>query len=149
MYSRIIKFTVILVMLPMIRGGLGYGLVNYLGDPDVKQLESYRPKSATVLYADDGTLFAELFVEKRIPIPLTDMPKHLRLAFVAIEDVRFYNHFGVDIRGIGRAFLRNVMNKGITEGASTITQQLARNLYLTPFRERTSERSRRPSSPSR
>jgi penicillin-binding protein 1A len=135
MYSRIIKFTVILVMLPMIFGvGLGYGLVNYLEIPDVKQLESYRPKSATRLYSDDGTLFAELFVEKRIPIPLTEMPKHLRLAFVAIEDVRFYNHFGVDIRGIGRAFLRNVMSKGITEGASTITQQLARNLYLTPQR---------------
>ena len=92
MYSRIIKLTVILVMLPMIFGvGLGYGLVNYLEIPDVKQLESYRPKSATRLYADDGTLFAELFVEKRIPIPLTEMPKHLRLAFVAIEEVDLAN----------------------------------------------------------
>ncbi len=133
MYSRIIKFAVILITLPMIFGvGLGYGLVNYLEIPDVKQLESYRPKSATRLYADDGTLFAELFVEKRVPIPLTEMPKHLRLAFVAIEDVRFYSHFGVDIRGIGRAFMRNLMSKNISEGASTITQQLARNLYLTP-----------------
>lgn len=133
MYSRIIKFAAILITLPMIFGvGLGYGLVNYLEIPDVKQLESYRPKSSTRLYSDDGTLFAELYVEKRVPIPLTDMPKHLRLAFVAIEDVRFYKHFGVDIRGIGRAFVRNLMKKGIQEGASTITQQLARNLYLTP-----------------
>jgi penicillin-binding protein 1A len=133
MYSRVIKFAVILIALPMIFGvALGYGLVNYLEIPDVKQLESYRPKSSTRLYADDGTLFAELYVEKRVPIPLTEMPRHLRLAFVAIEDVRFYNHFGVDIRGIGRAFVRNVMKKGISEGASTITQQLARNLYLTP-----------------
>jgi penicillin-binding protein 1A len=133
MYSRVIKFAAILIALPMIFGvALGYGLVNYLEIPDVKQLESYRPKSSTRLYADDGTLFAELYVEKRVPIPLTEMPRHLRLAFVAIEDVRFYNHFGVDIRGIGRAFVRNVMKKGISEGASTITQQLARNLYLTP-----------------
>ena len=133
MYSRIIKFATILIILPMIFGvGLGYGLVNYLEIPDVKQLESYRPKSSTRLYADDGTLFAELYVEKRIPIPLTEMPGHLRLAFVAIEDVRFYNHFGVNMRSIGRAFMRNLMRKGLTEGASTITQQLARNLYLTP-----------------
>lgn len=133
MYSRIIKLSIILILLPTVFGaGLGYALVNYLEIPDVKQLETYRPKSVTRLYSDDGTLFAELYVEKRIPIPITEMPRHLRLAFVAIEDVRFYNHFGVDIRGIGRAFYRNILKKGIAEGASTITQQLARNLYLTP-----------------
>ena len=132
MYSRIIKLTILFILIPAIFGaGFGYALVNYLEIPDVKQLETYRPKSATRLYADDGTLFAELFVEKRIPIPITEMPKHLRLAFIAIEDVRFYKHFGVDVRGIARASYKNIIHGGITEGASTITQQLARNLYLT------------------
>ncbi len=133
MYSRIIKLAIIFILVPAIFGvSFGYALVNYLEIPDVKQLESYRPKSATRLYADDGTLYAELFVEKRIPIPITEMPQHLKLAFIAIEDVRFYKHFGVDARGIARALYRNIIKKGKTEGASTITQQLARNLYLTP-----------------
>ncbi|MBA4418683.1 MAG: penicillin-binding protein 1A [Syntrophus sp. (in: bacteria)] len=133
MYSRVIKLTIIFLLVPAIFGiSFGYALVNYLEIPDVKQLETYKPKSAARLYADDGTLFAELFVEKRIPIPITAMPYNLKYAFIAIEDVRFYNHFGVDIRGIGRAMFRNLAKRGISEGASTITQQLARNLYLNP-----------------
>ena len=132
MYSRVIKLSILFILLPAIFGaGFGYALVNYLEIPDVKQLETYRPKSSTRLYSDDGTLFSELFVEKRIPIPITEMPKHLMLAFIAIEDVRFYKHFGVDFRGIARAAYKNIIHRGITEGASTITQQLARNLYLT------------------
>ncbi len=131
MYSRVIKLTIMLLLLPAMFGaGFGYALVNYLEIPDVKQLESYKPKSATRLYSDDGTLFAELFVEKRVPIPITEMPYNLKYAFIAIEDVRFYSHFGVDVRGIGRAAFKNVLKGGLSEGASTITQQLARNLYL-------------------
>ncbi|HOE18487.1 MAG TPA: PBP1A family penicillin-binding protein [Syntrophorhabdaceae bacterium] len=133
MYSRIVKLAILLLLVPALFGaGFGYALVNYLEIPDVKELESYRPKAATRLYADDNTLFAEIFVEKRIPIPITSMPEHLKYAFIAIEDVRFYNHFGVDFRGIARALYRNIMKRSVAEGASTITQQLARNLYLTP-----------------
>ena len=63
--SRIIRLAIFLFFLPAALGlGFAYSLVNYLELPDVKQLESYRPKSATRLYADDGTLYAELFVEK-------------------------------------------------------------------------------------
>src|SRR5512136_597739 len=108
--SRIIKLAVIIFFFPAALGvALGYSLVNYLEIPDVKQLSTYGPKSATRLYADDGALFAELFVEKRIPIPLKDMPDHLRKAFIAIEDVRFYQHSGYDLRGIGRALYRNIV----------------------------------------
>jgi penicillin-binding protein 1A len=131
--STVIKLVLLLILIPTIFGvSLGYALVNYLEIPDVKQLETHKPKSASRLYSDDGTLFAELFVEKRVPIPITQMPDHLKNAFIAIEDVRFYRHFGIDVRGIGRAFYRNMIRRGITEGASTITQQLARNLFLTP-----------------
>ncbi len=131
--SRIIKLAVIIFFFPAVLGvALGYSLVNYLEIPDVKDLSHYSPRSATRLYADDGALFAELFIEKRVPIPLSEMPEHLRKAFIAIEDVRFYQHFGFDVRGIGRAVYKNVLRKGMSEGASTITQQLARNLFLTP-----------------
>ena len=127
------KFSFIVFFLPAALGvSLGYSLVNYLEIPDVKDLSTYRPRSATRLYADDNALFAELFVEKRIPIPLKEMPDRLREAFIAVEDVRFYHHAGFDLRGIGRAFYRNLIRKGLSEGASTITQQLARNLFLAP-----------------
>lgn len=111
---------------------MAYGLVNYLEIPDVKQISTYGPRSATRLYADDGSLFAELSVEKRIPISLTQMPDHLKKAFIAIEDVRFYQHSGFDVRGILRASYKNIVKGSMSEGASTITQQLARNLFLTP-----------------
>ncbi len=131
--SRIIKFAIIIFFFPTLLGvALAYSLVNYLEIPDVKQLSTYGPRSATRLYADDGALFAELFVEKRVPIPLKDIPPHLRNAFIAIEDVRFYHHSGFDLRGIARAAFRNIVRQGLSEGASTITQQLARNLFLTP-----------------
>ena len=131
--SRVIRLVLLILLLPTALGtGFAYSIVNYLEIPDVKQLATYGPRSATRLYADDGALFAELFVEKRTPIPLREMPDHLKNAFIAIEDVRFYHHFGIDLRGIIRAAYRNVARKGLTEGASTITQQLARNLFLTP-----------------
>ena len=131
--SRIIKLAVIIFCLPAFLGvALGYSLLNYLEVPHVKELSHYGPRAATRLFADDGTLFAELFVEKRIPIPLKEMPDHLRKAFVAIEDVRFYEHSGFDLRGIFRAAYKNLVRKGLSEGASTITQQLARNLFLSP-----------------
>jgi penicillin-binding protein 1A len=131
--SRIIKLAVIIFFFPAVLGvALGYSLMNYLEIPDVKDLSHYTPRSATRLYTDDDALFAELFIEKRVPIPLSEMPDHLRNAFIAIEDVRFYEHFGFDLRGIGRAFYKNLLRQGMSEGASTITQQLARNLFLTP-----------------
>jgi penicillin-binding protein 1A len=133
MYARYLKISILLILLPAALGAtFAYSLVNYLDIPDIRQLDNFTPKSTTKLYSDDGTPFAELFVEKRIPIPLSEMPKHLREAFIAVEDVRFYKHFGIDVRGILRATITNILKGRIAEGASTITQQLARNLYLTP-----------------
>lgn len=131
--SRIIRLVLLILLLPTFFGAaLAYGLVNYLEVPDVKQISTYGPRSATRLYADDGSLFAELSVEKRIPISLAQMPDHLKKAFIAIEDIRFYQHSGFDVRGILRASYKNLVKGSMSEGASTITQQLARNLFLTP-----------------
>lgn len=131
--SRIIRLALLILLVPSFFGAaLAYGLVNYLEIPDVKQISAHGPRSTTRLYADDGSLFAELSVEKRIPISLTQMPDHLKKAFIAIEDVRFYQHSGFDVRGILRASYKNIVKGSMAEGASTITQQLARNLFLTP-----------------
>jgi penicillin-binding protein 1A len=131
--SRIIRLVLLILLLPMFFGAaLAYGLVNYLEIPDVKQVWTHGPRSATRLYADDGSAFAELSSEKRIPISLSQMPDHLKKAFIAIEDVRFYQHSGFDVRGIFRASYKNIVKGSMSEGASTITQQLARNLFLTP-----------------
>ena len=67
-------------------------------------------------------------------VALTDLPKHLPAAVVAVEDRRFYDHFGIDLRGLARAMLTNIQAKGVVQGGSTITQQVAKNLFLTPER---------------
>lgn len=133
MYPKYLKISIMLILLPALMGfGFSYSFLNYIEIPDVKLLETYSPKSTTRIYADDGTLFAELFVERRIPVPLSEIPKHVRDAFIAQEDVRFYKHIGIDLRAILRAVYKNMITGKIVEGASTITQQLARNLFLSP-----------------
>jgi 1A family penicillin-binding protein len=102
--------------------------------PSVKALEEYAPSLGTKVYADDDELVAEFQAERRIFVPLRDIPRHLRNAIVAVEDARFYSHYGVDVRGIARAAYANFRHGRIVEGGSTITQQLAKVLFLTPDR---------------
>ena len=76
--------------------------------------------------------------EKRIVVPIEKIPEHMKQAVITAEDANFYNHFGLDIRGIFRAVMFNIRQKGAIQGASTITQQLIRSCFLTP--EKTAER---------
>jgi penicillin-binding protein 1A len=92
------------------------------------------PSQATRIFASDGQLIASLFRENRQIVPLTEIPPMLRQAVLAIEDDRFFNHKGVDLRGIARALWRNLRQGELAEGGSTITQQLARNVFLTQER---------------
>src|SRR5262245_9993542 len=69
-----------------------------------------------------------------VDVPIKELPPYLPRAFVAIEDRRFYSHFGVDPIGLARATVANVLHRGVSQGGSTITQQLAKNLFLTPNR---------------
>jgi penicillin-binding protein 1A len=92
------------------------------------------PSQATRIFAADGQLIASLFRENRQIVPLTEIPPLLRQAVLAIEDDRFFNHKGVDLRGIARALWRNLRRGELAEGGSTITQQLARNVFLTQER---------------
>jgi penicillin-binding protein 1A len=101
--------------------------------PDVSALYA-PPEEATRVYAANGELIASLFRENRDFIPLDEIPVMVRQAVIAIEDDRFYHHRGVDVRGTVRAVIRNLLAGGVVEGGSTITQQLARNMFLSSRR---------------
>jgi penicillin-binding protein 1A len=104
------------------------------GLPDYKKLESYEPPVSSRVYADNGTLIAEYAIEKRIFIPYDSIPTTVINAFLSAEDKNFFNHPGIDPKGIIRAMInnfKNVANNKRLEGASTITQQVAKNFLLT------------------
>jgi penicillin-binding protein 1A len=100
--------------------------------PQIRALEDFKPSAVTRIYSVDGTLLTELFTEKRDPVPLSAIPQELKQALIAIEDRKFYTHSGVDLKGILRAVVHDIQAGGFVEGASTITQQLAKTLFLTP-----------------
>jgi penicillin-binding protein 1A len=102
--------------------------------PPVDQLLHYRPPVATRVYAEDGTLIGEFFVERRYLVPMSRIPRNVRLAFLAAEDADFYKHRGVDPIGIARAFVTNLAENRVVQGGSTITQQVVKALLLSPER---------------
>jgi penicillin-binding protein 1A len=112
-------------------GTAGYIYYSYIKDlPDFTAIKEYRPPVVTSIYARDGRLMGEFFAERRIEVPYSRLPKHLILAFVAAEDARFFEHPGVDVFGIIRAFLKNVEAGEIVQGGSTITQQVVKRIML-------------------
>jgi penicillin-binding protein 1A len=100
--------------------------------PQIRSLESFNPSSVTRIYSSDEVLLAELFVEKRDPVSLKIIPEYVKKALIATEDRSFYRHSGVDIKGVIRAIIKDIRAREFVEGASTITQQLAKTLFLTP-----------------
>ena len=100
--------------------------------PSVTALETLQPIQGTKIYDDSDELLTELHVERRIFVPLAQIPQALRDAVLATEDRRFYSHWGLDPIGIGRAVVQNYRRGRIVEGGSTITQQLTKVLFLTP-----------------
>lgn len=123
----------LLILIGIILGTLGGILIFwYRGLPDVSLLEKYEPNLTTHIYDIKGRIIANLFEENRIWVPLNKVPKYLIYAVLASEDSDFYYHEGINIRGIIRALWANIKSGKIVEGGSTITQQLAKNLFLTP-----------------
>ena len=102
--------------------------------PPVDQLLKYQPPVATRIFADDGTLIGEFYVERRYLVPLATIPPHVRLAFLAAEDADFYRHHGVNPLSIVRASIANLLHHQVVQGGSTITQQVVKALLLTPER---------------
>jgi len=104
------------------------------GLPDYKKLANYEPPVSSRVYAENGTLLAEYALEKRLFIPYSSIPKKVINSFLSAEDKNFFNHPGIDAKGIIRAILKNfknIMGNKRLEGASTITQQVAKNFLLT------------------
>jgi penicillin-binding protein 1A len=97
--------------------------------PSVESLRSYRPPEATRVYARDGSLAADLAVERRVVVDLDEVPPVVSNGIVAVEDRRFWTHGGVDPRGVVRAVWRDLITLSLREGFSTITMQLARNVF--------------------
>ncbi|MBI5062962.1 MAG: PBP1A family penicillin-binding protein [Desulfatitalea sp.] len=100
--------------------------------PQIEALEAYKPSAVTRVYSADGVQLAELFVERREPVSLAQIPPALITALLTTEDRAFYEHSGIALRGIARAAIKNVLTGRLSEGASTLTQQLAKTLFLTP-----------------
>lgn len=113
-----------------------FAVMQYFGRdlPEVAQLENYEPPVTTRLHAADGRLMAEYAVENRVFVPIEAIPDHVIQAFISAEDQHFYGHPGIDVVGIVRAAYTNLRNWGSDRrlvGASTITQQVAKNFLLT------------------
>tara|TARA_B110000261_G_scaffold73918_1_gene85767 strand:+ start:1193 stop:3541 length:2349 start_codon:yes stop_codon:yes gene_type:complete len=105
-----------------------------IGLPDYKKLSNYQPPISSRVYSNDGRLIAEYALEKRLFIPFGSIPKKVINSFLSSEDKNFFNHPGIDVKGILRAVLKNLKNisgNKRLEGASTITQQVAKNFLLT------------------
>ncbi len=115
------------------------GLYFYLNEdlPSTAALKNYRPPAITTVYSDDNRRIAEFYKERRIILPLADIPQTLIDAFVAAEDARFFTHQGIDLVSIIRAFFKNLEAGAIVQGGSTITQQVTKSFLLTPERSYT------------
>ncbi|MCX7902477.1 MAG: transglycosylase domain-containing protein, partial [Burkholderiaceae bacterium] len=102
--------------------------------PEIDTLTDYRPKLPLRVYSKDGVLLGEFGEERRAFVPIAQVPDIMKKAILSIEDERFYQHGGVDVIGIMRAGVFNVLKGASAGGASTITQQVARNFYASTER---------------
>ncbi|HRT26640.1 MAG TPA: PBP1A family penicillin-binding protein [Syntrophales bacterium] len=131
-------FLFILFLFPFLVVSAGLYLYVIIRDlPDIHNLKDYRPSITTRIYSDNDRLIDEFFLEDRRFIPINKVPKYVAQAFIAAEDSRFFQHEGVDFYGMVRAFVKNVTHGAIVQGGSTITQQLAKAIYLSPERSLT------------
>ena len=119
------------VALVLVGAGAFLAYARTLPCPSVDALLRYRPPEATRVFALDGSRLADLSSERRVVVAFDDMPRYVRDGFVAVEDRRFYQHGGIDVRGIGRAIVNNVRAMSAAEGFSTITMQIPRNVFPT------------------
>lgn len=123
-----------LIALGVLIGSLIIGFFAYLfiilaGDYVIDE-KALVMDSATLLVTEDGDKITKIYDENREIVSIEDIPKHVQEAFVAVEDSRFYKHNGIDVKAISRAIYKDILAGGKVEGGSTITQQLAKNVFL-------------------
>ncbi|MDX6770063.1 MAG: PBP1A family penicillin-binding protein [Elusimicrobiota bacterium] len=122
------------LLLGLILGLVGLRLL-LVGLPQIHALEDYAPSQTTRIFDASGVVAAELSIEKRALLPLSKIPVDLQNAVIAVEDDAFFKHWGLSPRGILRAAVRNLIARRVVQGASTITQQLAKQIFLKPERK--------------
>lgn len=130
----VLFFVSLILIFSLVGVGIGYFISGLYELPRIEQLERYNPSQTTTIYSCRGELLAEFFLEKREVIDLPRIPVPLQQAFIATEDHRFYHHPGIDIIRLTKALWIDLINWDRIQGASTITQQLSRNLFLTQKR---------------
>lgn len=99
----------------------------------IEVLQSYEPIKPSSIYDINGKMIDSITIEKRDPISINELPEHVKNAFIAVEDKRFYNHNGLDYLRLTKALMMNLTGTG-RQGGSTITQQLVKTAFLTPER---------------
>jgi penicillin-binding protein 1A len=120
----------------LIAGGLVGLAMSFRNLPDVRVLKDYVPTETTYIYDVKGTQLASLHDEaNREVVPLESISPNLKMSLLAIEDGHFFTHQGINATGIGRALVANINKGGVSEGGSTITMQLIKNLFLSQKRE--------------
>jgi penicillin-binding protein 1A len=125
----------LLVLASALVGALAGLLLVYSTDlPQVQELEHYRPSAITELYDDHGRIIGSFALQRRVVATYEDYPQVLREALISIEDKDFYRHSGINLWRIAGAAYRDIESAGRVQGGSTLTMQLARNLFLSPDR---------------
>ncbi|MDO8785273.1 MAG: PBP1A family penicillin-binding protein [Syntrophales bacterium] len=132
--GTIVLLAFLFIVLLSVAGGAFMYYILSSDLPAIATLKDYRPSIATRVYADNDELIDEFYVEDRKVIKISELPPLVIHAFVAAEDARFYQHRGVDLLSITRALFKNIEARHIVQGGSTITQQVAKALYLSPER---------------
>ncbi|MBX7096971.1 MAG: PBP1A family penicillin-binding protein [Myxococcaceae bacterium] len=136
-WKRIFKFFAVMGLTGLTLAFLGYQAMWVIfgsGLPEIPKVDEYRPPVLTEVYTQDAVLAGEFFNERRKVVPYERIPKRLVQAFIAAEDSSFFDHFGVDVLGTGRAVFKTVMKKvtgkGSVQGGSTLTQQTAKAVLI-------------------
>lgn len=136
-FSKLFTFFLILIVLVLL-ATVGGTVVYYaltMDLPSIAALKDYRPSIASRVYDENNELIDEFFLEDRKVVKISEIPKMVQFAFVAAEDSRFFQHQGFDIQSISRAMFKNFEAGKIVQGGSTITQQVAKMMYLSPERK--------------
>ncbi len=127
------RLIIILTVVSLLLGGIAGGYIAIAkGIPSIEELKQYNHVAGTKIYSDDDVLIGEIKIEKGIFVPLDSMPKNIVNAVIAVEDSRFWKHKGIDYIAIARAVVKDVMHASLKEGGSTLTQQLAKVVFLSP-----------------
>src|ERR1700734_3506578 len=129
-----VLFGMLVLLAALVGASAGLLLVYSTDLPQVEELEHYRPSSITELYDGQGRIIGSFALQRRGVASYNDYPEVLRNALISIEDKDFYRHWGINVWRIAGAAYRDIESGGRVQGASTLTMQLARNLFLSPDR---------------